>query len=86
MAVEAVMGATVNLAVEPAQLAQMLTAEGYPAQARPADDAWAPGAAAAAERASLARQAVLAGVLTLPVFVAEMGGHLIPALLRGAPT
>ncbi|OYU17340.1 MAG: copper-translocating P-type ATPase [Rhodobacteraceae bacterium PARR1] len=33
----------------------------------------------AAEVAALARQTWIAGVLTLPVFVTEMGGHLIPA-------
>lgn len=34
----------------------------------------------AAEERALWRSAVLAAVLTLPVFVVEMGGHLVPAL------
>ncbi|MBL4539728.1 MAG: copper-translocating P-type ATPase [Oceanicaulis sp.] len=33
----------------------------------------------ARERADLKRQLILAAVLTLPVFVLEMGGHMIPA-------
>lgn len=32
-----------------------------------------------AEIRALARQTLIAGILTLPVFVTEMGGHLIPA-------
>lgn len=38
----------------------------------PADDS------AAAETAALRRAVLLAGLLTLPIFVTEMGGHLIP--------
>ena len=90
-AVPGVTGAGVNLATEratvggfadPGTLARAATAAGYPARvidragAEPAE----PGAAREAEAAELAREVRLAAALTAPVFVIEMGGHLIPAL------
>nr|WP_207186548.1 heavy metal translocating P-type ATPase [Rhodobaculum claviforme] len=49
---------------------------GYTATLRDAD---APTDPAASETTRTARRAALAAALTLPVFVLEMGGHLIPA-------
>ncbi len=61
--------------VDKAALIAAVTKAGYAAQvleeAAPHDPA--------AEVRSLARETVIAAVLTLPVFVAEMGGHLVPA-------
>ncbi|MDO5658899.1 MAG: heavy metal translocating P-type ATPase [Paracoccus sp. (in: a-proteobacteria)] len=58
----------------PDQLAQAVTAAGFDAQ--PADRA-AP-APPRDETAALRRNLIVAAALTLPVFVAEMGGHMIP--------
>lgn len=82
-----VIAATANLATRRAQVtlwdgaatdAETLSAAvaraGYdatPIEATPPHDP-------AAEVAALARQTWIAGALTLPVFVAEMGGHLVP--------
>ncbi|MEC9199342.1 MAG: heavy metal translocating P-type ATPase [Pseudomonadota bacterium] len=65
-------------AVRPEELVRAATEAGYPAQI-------AGGTVDAADRKEeeakeLARQAWIAGLLTLPVFVMEMGGHMIPAL------
>jgi P-type Cu+ transporter len=84
-----VLAATVNLANGTAQvrmlpatgragaLAQALGDAGYPAHPRdtgtPAPDT------RAAEAEGLRRNLIVAAALTLPVFVLEMGGHLIPA-------
>lgn len=71
--------ATVTLwdgaATDAATLAAAVTRAGY--AATPINET--PPHDPQAEVRALARQTVLAGVLTLPVFVAEMGGHLIPA-------
>ncbi|MCB1352754.1 MAG: copper-translocating P-type ATPase [Rhodobacteraceae bacterium] len=62
-----------------AELAEIVTKAGYPA--RPADPAPKPQAdKSRAEVAALRRHVILAGLLTLPVFVIEMGGHMVPAL------
>ncbi len=68
---------------DPAALAAAVTRAGYAAtpleEAAPADPQ--------AEERRLWRDFVIAGLLTLPVFVAEMGGHLFPAFhhwLHGA--
>ena len=88
-AVPGVTGATVNLATETAQvtgladtaaLISAIKAAGYaarPAFAVTADDG--PEVRAAAEAARLQRDLILAAALTLPVFVLEMGGHMVPA-------
>jgi Cu+-exporting ATPase len=83
-----VIGAAVNLAARRAQvtiwagsvtaagLAAAVTRAGYAASA-----AEAPGPdARVSELAALRRDTIVAAVLTAPVFVAEMGGHLVPAL------
>lgn len=56
-------------------LAGLVTKAGF--AAAPLDDA-DPGARAK-ELQRLIRDAWIAGVLTLPVFITEMGGHLVPA-------
>lgn len=91
-ALPGVISAEVNLAAEtatvscfdgavPAQsLAAAIARAGYQAQPR---DAAAPeqiGARKSREAALLRRNLIAAAALTLPVFVLEMGGHLIPAL------
>jgi Cu+-exporting ATPase len=82
---DAVASASANLAlrradvalweeVAPETLAAAVTRAGFaaaPLEAAPPHDP-------AAEERALARDARLAALLTLPVFVAEMGGHLIP--------
>jgi len=88
-AVPGVTGASVNLATESAHveglagvpaLVAAIKGAGYDAHERtpdtPRDDA---ETRAAAEEAGLRRDVILAGVLTLPVFVLEMGAHLVPA-------
>ncbi|MTD99885.1 heavy metal translocating P-type ATPase [Paracoccus sp. YIM 132242] len=61
--------------LSPADLAQAVTRLGYPATI-PQDTA---PVARTDEAATLKRAFLTALALTLPVFVAEMGGHLIPA-------
>lgn len=72
--------ATVTLwegaAADGAALAAAVGRAGYAASVQEAAAPHDP----AAEMRGLARQALLAGGLTLPVFVAEMGGHLYPPL------
>jgi cation transport ATPase len=55
---------------------------GYPAKAAGEAGAAREDHAAAQERetATLRRQALIAGALTLPIFLLDMGGHMIPAL------
>ncbi len=88
-AVPGVLEATVNLASETAQvtvlagsartadLVAATTAIGYPAKLR--GEAAQTGDRKTAEALLWRRQLILAAVLTLPVFVLEMGGHLFPA-------
>ncbi|MEX0308101.1 MAG: heavy metal translocating P-type ATPase [Ruegeria sp.] len=64
-------------ATEPATLAKTLTEAGYPS--RPTDTGAAERDDKADEFADLRRATILAAALALPVFVLEMGGHLIPA-------
>lgn len=72
-------GARGAAALAAAELAEIVTKAGYPA--RPADPAPKPRAdKSRAEVAALRRHVILAGLLTLPVFVIEMGGHMVPAL------
>ncbi len=90
-AVPGVTEASVNLATERASvrgvaavpdLVAAIGRSGY--EARPVDTTAQAGEEAAqkkdAERAELKRDLIVAGVLTLPVFVLEMGSHLIPAM------
>ena len=83
-AVPGVAGVAVNLATEkatvtgPAHAAALIAAvarAGY--AARPVTAATADRKAE--EQAALVRDGALAAALTLPVFVMEMGGHLVPA-------
>ncbi|HTK01073.1 MAG TPA: cation transporter, partial [Bordetella sp.] len=97
-AVPGVRGASVNLATERARVdwdpagggtAEALVAAiakaGYGAHpvAAGSDEAALQASAREAEARMLARRFVLALILTLPVFVLEMGGHLFPALHHG---
>lgn len=88
-----VVSASVNLASETAQitylagstdaarLAQLVTQAGYPASVIGGDtDAPDQATRKAAEAEELRRDLTLALALTLPVFVLEMGSHMIPAL------
>ncbi len=89
-AVPGVIDASVNLTSETASitvlagsisandLAGVATAAGYPAQVR-ADDHPGTVTRKSQEAAGLKRMTLVALVLTLPVFILEMGGHLIPA-------
>lgn len=61
----------------PAQLAQAVTDAGYTAQV--ANDAIPQIDRKAAESTALQRATLIAGILTLPVFILEMGSHLSPA-------
>ncbi len=90
-AVPGVASATVNLATERATvqgsadataLIKAVEAAGYDARPidRSAEAARETGARKDEERRVLTRDLILAGALTLPVFVLEMGSHLIPAL------
>ncbi len=64
--------------VSSAELARAANEAGYPA--RPADTG-APNTDRQAEEAARAlRRTLIAGALTLPVFLVEMGGHLIPGV------
>ena len=87
-----VLSASVNLAAEsaqityldgattPAQLAEALTKAGYPARQTSATAPQDRTAQKEEEARDLARTLLLAAALALPVFLIEMGGHLIPAL------
>lgn len=67
-------------AVSPTELAARITAAGYATTAPQAgQDLPDAGARAAAETAALKRAFLIALVLTLPVFLLEMTGHVIPA-------
>ena len=63
---------------DPVALAAISTAAGY--AARPAGGAEDEGEEPSDEAAVLKRQTLLAVLLALPVFLIEMGGHMIPAL------
>ncbi|MDJ0823580.1 MAG: heavy metal translocating P-type ATPase [Paracoccaceae bacterium] len=88
--VPGVVSAHVNLASERADvrvmaasvtaeaLAKVVTATGYPARVA-GQDGDQDAARKDAEGAQLKRDLIIAGALTLPVFVLEMGGHLVPA-------
>ena len=94
LAVPAVTSASVNLASQTAQvrfltgstnigeLAKVVTAAGYPARPLQGDvDEHAQAdQRKEAEISQLGRQVLIAAMLALPVFLIEMGGHMIPAL------
>ena len=94
LAVPGVLSASVNLANETAQiryltgaaraadLARTVTGAGYPARLSGSaeDEAEQASQLKADEIAALGRQVLIAALLTLPVFLIEMGGHMVPAL------
>ncbi|MBY6089652.1 heavy metal translocating P-type ATPase [Maritimibacter alkaliphilus] len=65
-------------AVTPSDLMRASEEAGYPAEIAQADAAQTQGERKAEEARHLARRTLLAGALALPVFVLEMGGHVIP--------
>ncbi|MHA6344440.1 heavy metal translocating P-type ATPase [Roseivivax sp. CAU 1761] len=66
-------------AVTPAELAAASAGAGYPARVAEASSGADRGARKEEEARALARNTALAAALALPVFVLEMGGHLVPA-------
>ncbi|MBP0483172.1 heavy metal translocating P-type ATPase [Sagittula salina] len=90
LSVPGVLSASVNLAsntaevqslagsTDPRDLAQKVADAGY--KATPIDDDAPARDPHAEEQARLKRDLILAGALTLPVFLGEMGGHLFPPL------
>ncbi|MDD9727635.1 heavy metal translocating P-type ATPase [Roseovarius sp. SK2] len=66
-------------AVDPADLLQATEAAGYPAELIE-DAAEDRGARKDAEAHALARRTVFAAALALPVFLLEMGAHLVPGM------
>jgi heavy metal translocating P-type ATPase len=88
---EGILSATVNLAAETAtvrfatgaislaEIAALATAAGYPAQVKSADVSDRANRKADEIR-SLSRRTLFAAVLTLPVFIIEMGSHVIPGM------
>lgn len=91
MASTGVIDAQVNLATEtatvryaigattPADLARISTELGYPAKVKAGEDRDKQDRKAA-EIAHLGRLTLIAAVLALPVFLIEMGGHVVPAI------
>ncbi|GAA3874305.1 heavy metal translocating P-type ATPase [Celeribacter arenosi] len=91
LAVDGVREVNVNLATEtarvtyldgvttPAALLSAAKKAGYPATLSQETDTKDHVARKEAEASALARRVLIAAALTLPVFVMEMGGHLIPA-------
>ncbi len=99
MAGEGVVEAAVNLATEsaevkylagattPGEIARTVTGAGYPARVKSATAGTGRSARKEEEARALARRTLIAALLTLPVFLVEMGGHVIPGLrawLEGA--
>lgn len=90
-ALPGVIEARVNLADESAELhhyeinglaeraSETVTRLGYPARLALSADRAERAHARDAQQAGLWRAFVIAAMLTLPVFIAEMGGHLVPA-------
>ena len=64
----------------PAALAAAATSAGYPAEIAEASATQDRAARKEEEARALARRVVLAAVLALPVFVMEMGSHVIPGM------
>lgn len=93
-AVPGVIAASVNLANQSAEvryvsgststgdLARAVTAAGYPGHVRSneVDEQAQTDQRRDDEIQQLGRQVLVAGLLTLPVFLIEMGGHMVPAL------
>lgn len=62
----------------PSALAEVSTNAGYPAKVAEADETQSRVARKEDEARELKRQVIFAAALALPVFIVEMGGHLIP--------
>ncbi|KPP86051.1 MAG: copper-translocating P-type ATPase [Rhodobacteraceae bacterium HLUCCO07] len=62
----------------PDEITRAVTATGYPATLRDGGEAVGIGTRKEAEAAQLRRELTIAAILTLPVFIVEMGGHLVP--------
>jgi len=89
--VPGVLAASVNLAAEtarvrylegsvaPRDLAAAVSDAGYPAEPAEADAGPSRTERRAEEAEAVRRRALVAAILTLPVFVLEMGSHLVPA-------
>ncbi|WP_397543281.1 heavy metal translocating P-type ATPase [Roseovarius salis] len=67
-------------AVRPADLAAAAHEAGYPAELAESGQAVSPADRKDAEARDIARKTLIAAALALPVFLIEMGGHLIPGL------
>jgi Cu+-exporting ATPase len=67
-------------ATDPAALAAKVTKLGYPAKPAQASESTDRTARKAAEAQELSRRMFFAAALTLPVFLLEMGGHVIPGV------
>jgi heavy metal translocating P-type ATPase len=87
-AVPGVVSATVNLATEearvdgltpPEALIAAVKATGYAARIADAEAEETPSQRRDREAFGLRRDLILSAILTLPVFVMEMGGHVVPA-------
>ncbi len=79
MATESATVSYLEGAITPAELARAATEAGYPADVSDGGDAPSRADRRAEEAHALRRGALIAAALTLPVFVLEMGGHLVPA-------
>ncbi|WP_170575849.1 heavy metal translocating P-type ATPase [Ruegeria atlantica] len=79
LASESALVSYVDGAIDPQALAQLCTDAGYPARVTDATADTSAERAKTKEAAALTRATMLAAVLALPVFVLEMGGHMIPA-------
>ncbi|WP_417605084.1 heavy metal translocating P-type ATPase [Primorskyibacter flagellatus] len=67
-------------AVEPADLVRTATEAGYPARIAGANASQDQTARKEEEARGLARRVTLAALLALPVFILEMGSHMIPGM------
>ena len=65
--------------VTPAQLSEVSTKAGYPAKPAATDQGSVTADRKTDEAQALVRLTLLAGLLALPVFVLEMGAHMVPA-------
>ncbi|WP_412505719.1 heavy metal translocating P-type ATPase [Roseovarius sp. SYSU LYC5161] len=91
-ALPGVLDVTVNLASEtarvtyaegaatPAELTAAARDAGYPAELAEADDTPSTAERKDAEARETARKTIIAAALALPVFVIEMGGHVVPGM------
>ncbi len=70
----------------PQEIAAIMAGAGYPATTIAADDADATTLKQSADASRLGRDTVIAAILTLPVFILEMGSHLVPAFREAVDT